>query len=767
MKRRIHPLEILWCCLLLNPLAAARALPEAGEIVGMVTAPDGSGLPGARISIRQVTEDRTFSVVAGGRGVYRVPDLPAGRYELRAELNGFEPSEIEGVAISEGESRTVDFRLAIATIREIVTVVGNTPRDSVQATEVRESSARDVGEAAAHACGLNKIRKGGIANDVILRGFQSRDLNVLIDGQRIYGACPNHMDPAVFHVDFAEVDRIEIGKGPFDVRNQGSLGGLVNIITRKPDQGFHATANLSAGSYDFVNPSATIQYGNSRLSALGGYSYRISQPYVYGSGKSFTQYGNYRPSAQDSDAFAIGTAWGRFSVSPRANHLVQIAYSRQQADHVLYPYLMMDAIYDDADRINFGYRIDKPFDRLEALTVQGYYTQVRHWMTDEFRTSSLSSPRGYSMGTYATTRTVGGKVEAGRENLTLGLEAFSRYWSASTQMAGMAYKPQASIPDVETVAIGAYVEYRKSLRDNLRLELGGRVDRADTNTDPSLANTNLYFAYNSTRSTSAVDSYPSGSARLIYSMPLGLEFSAGIGSTVRIPDAVERYFALRRAGSDWVGNPALEPSRNSGFDGSVSLRQRGLFVSSSVFWNQVDNYIALTRAVRVNPVPGVMNSNARSYENVGASIYGTEVQLVYSFTSRLFLSSAMAYIRGTQDPEPARNIFSTNLAEMPPINSRTDLRYDTGRYWAEVEGVFVGPQDNVDTDLQETPTPGYGIANARVGINFKRLAVAFGVYNIFDRFYYENLSYQRDPFRSGTRVYEPGRNFFINVSYRF
>jgi len=41
------------------------------------------------------------------------------------------------------------------------------------------------------------------------------------------------------------------------------------------------------------------------------------------------------------------------------------------------------------------------------------------------------------------------------------------------------------------------------------------------------------------------------------------------------------------------------------------------------------------------------------------------------------------------------------------------------------------------------------------------------VHNIFDRFYYENLSYQRDPYRSGTRVYEPGRNLFVNVSYRF
>jgi iron complex outermembrane receptor protein len=243
------------------------------------------------------------------------------------------------------------------------------------------------------------------------------------------------------------------------------------------------------------------------------------------------------------------------------------------------------------------------------------------------------------------------------------------------------------------------------LLDNLNLELGGRVDRTDTSADPTLANTNLYFAYNSTTSTSAVDAFPSGSARLVYSMPLGLEISAGVGSVVRIPDAEERYFALRRAGSDWVGNPNLVASRNTGFDGSVSLRLRGLFASSSFFWNQVDNFIALASAAKVNPIPGIVNSNARTYQNVEASIYGTEVQLVYSFTSRLFLSSAMSYMRGTQEPEPSLNIFSTNLPEMPPVRSRTTLRYDIGSYWVEAEGVFAGPQDNVDTDLLET-TPG-------------------------------------------------------------
>jgi iron complex outermembrane receptor protein len=39
--------------------------------------------------------------------------------------------------------------------------------------------------------------------------------------------------------------------------------------------------------------------------------------------------------------------------------------------------------------------------------------------------------------------------------------------------------------------------------------------------------------------------------------------------------------------------------------------------------------------------------------------------------------------------------------------------------------------------------------------------------NIFDKLNYENLSYQRDPFRSGVRVFEPGANVYINFSYRF
>jgi len=137
------------------------------------------------------------------------------------------------------------------------------------------------------------------------------------------------------------------------------------------------------------------------------------------------------------------------------------------------------------------------------------------------------------------------------------------------------------------------------------------------------------------------------------------------------------------------------------------------------------------------------------------------------FTRQLFLSSDLSYVRGTRTVVPAEGILTPNLSEIPPLRSRTSLRFETGRFLAEIEGVFGGTQRNVDTLLGEQSTAGYGIANLRGGINLKGLALSFGLNNIFDRNYYEYLSCQRDPFRSGARVYEPGRNFFVNIAYRY
>ena len=41
-----------------------------------------------------------------------------------------------------------------------------------------------------------------------------------------------------------------------------------------------------------------------------------------------------------------------------------------------------------------------------------------------------------------------------------------------------------------------------------------------------------------------------------------------------------------------------------------------------------------------------------------------------------------------------------------------------------------------------------------------------GVENLFDRAYREHLSYQRDPFRAGVAVPEPGRSFTFSLRFQ-
>jgi iron complex outermembrane receptor protein len=747
----------------------ARNPTATGSIAGTITAPDGARLPGVVVSVSS-DGHLVSQVVSGDQGVYRVSGLEARRYQVTATLDGFRTAvcEVDGAA---GDAVTLDITLQVGSLVESVTVVGSADRESLELPRIRESGARDVGEALAGLAGVWKVRRGAIANDIVVRGYQGENITVLIDGARLYGACPNNMDPAAFHVDFAEVERIEIGKGPFDVKNQGGLGAAVNIVTKRAPAGAHANAQFSTGSFGYVNPTATASYGNGRAAILGGYSMRRGDPYLDGSGASMLATANYRSSSFDLRAFDVNTAWMRTDLSVNSAHAFQASATRQRAGTVMYPYLQMDASYDDADRLNLAYDFRNAGGPVQAVRVQGYATRVEHWMTDELRQTSVGMSRAYSMATRARTATQGMKAEATFSGATAGVEVYRREWNAETELAMMKYAPQYSIPDVTMISAGVFAEYSRRFADSVTLDLGGRVDSTRSDADAAKANTALYTAYQGGFQTSAADTYPSGKVRLAYKPATNLTVTAGLGHTVRVPDPQERYFALRRAGSDWVGNPFLVPTANTGVEIGASWRTGILFLHAVAHRDALSNAIGVYDQARVNTVAGVTNPYARSYRNVDATMTGAEVEAVVSITDRLFVAADLSFVQGRQAVDPAAGVNSQWLAEMPPARGRVALRYERRGQrrsaFVEVEGIYSAGQTHVDTDLRETPTPPYALLNARLGGSFRRARFSVGLSNLLNRTYMESLSYQRDPFRSGAKVYEPGRNIFVNVAVAF
>lgn len=763
MKLRIRTFVLVVVGLALLAASARTAPLPMGKVSGIALGPSNEGIPGITITISKAGSALQETVTGYG-GEFSFSQLDPGQYHVHAALEGIMSSEKVPVEVQPGKTVRATLAMSFLKLHEAITVRGH--YETLATTEIRESPAVDLGEAMMRMPGLAKVRKGAIANDIVVRGLQRDNINVLIDGCKIYGACPNRMDSPAFHVDFSEIEHIEVTKGPFDIENQGSLGGLVNIVTRRPESGFHLGATLAGGTAEYVNPSLNLSYGGSVVTAAAGFSWRSSDAYRDGAGRRFTETANYILPKLDSRAYGVGTAWGKLYLTPRAGEKIELAYTRQQADLVYYPGLQMDSPWDHADRLGITWTRQNLTGFLADFQVHAYVNQVKHWMTDELRITGLKTPRGYSMGTNADTQALGLKAAATVKGFRLGFEGIHRNWNASTMMAKMNYTPQASIPDVDSNLFGVFIAREWNIGSSLQLHAGARLDQSRTAADASLANTNLYFAYHSTRLTSRTDTLPSGTIRLTWKAASRFELSLGGGRTVRIPDPAERYFALKRQGSDWVGNPELLPTRDTGADLKATWHFRMGALSATAFYQSLADWIALINQPRLAMQPGVMNTMARSYANADARMWGAEAEFSYALTPRLFAAASLSWVRGEKDVDPARHINSANLGEVPPLSSRLFVRYDTGHVYGEVEGILTAAQNRVDTDLQELPTPGWQILNLRLGATFRDFRVQAAVDNVFDRLYSEHLANARDPFRTGARVYEPGRRFIVTVTYK-
>ena len=81
--------------------------------------------------------------------------------------------------------------------------------------EIEERRPRDVGGFFREVPGASVIKKGGMALDPVIRGSKYDQLNVIIDGGvRVFGACPNRMDPSTAHVSRRIWRRSSCSKGP-------------------------------------------------------------------------------------------------------------------------------------------------------------------------------------------------------------------------------------------------------------------------------------------------------------------------------------------------------------------------------------------------------------------------------------------------------------------------------------------------------------------------------------------------------------------------
>jgi len=95
---------------------------------------------------------------------------------------------------------------------DVVEKVNSTVFKNISADDIKSA---DLAEALAkRSPSISIVRRSGIANDIILRGQKKDNINILIDAAKIYGACPNRMDPPTSHVLTNNIESIKVIEGP-------------------------------------------------------------------------------------------------------------------------------------------------------------------------------------------------------------------------------------------------------------------------------------------------------------------------------------------------------------------------------------------------------------------------------------------------------------------------------------------------------------------------------------------------------------------------
>ena len=100
-----------------------------GAIGGSVSDPTGGVLPGVTVTLNnaQGTVGGRQTTQTDERGAYQFVRLVPGTYTVKAELQGFRPTEQRDLVVNADVTARADLKLEIGTLTEGVTVSGEAP----------------------------------------------------------------------------------------------------------------------------------------------------------------------------------------------------------------------------------------------------------------------------------------------------------------------------------------------------------------------------------------------------------------------------------------------------------------------------------------------------------------------------------------------------------------------------------------------------------------------------------------------------------------
>jgi len=150
-------------------------------------------------------------------------------------------------------------RMPSENVLAATTVITRSDIERLQITDLPTLLSRQPGVDIATSGGIGK------QSSIFMRGTNSSHVLVLVDGVKWYSATAG--SPAIQDFPVEQIERVEIVRGPRSgLYGAEAIGGVIQIFTRKGQQGVTPYAKVSYGSHDSKQVSAGVSGGNEQTS---------------------------------------------------------------------------------------------------------------------------------------------------------------------------------------------------------------------------------------------------------------------------------------------------------------------------------------------------------------------------------------------------------------------------------------------------------------------------------------------------------------------
>ncbi|MCL1477273.1 MULTISPECIES: TonB-dependent receptor [unclassified Marinobacter] len=606
-------------------------------------------------------------------------------------------------------------------------------------------------------------RMGGRGLEPIIRGQGRERVDVLLDGIRVEGACPNRMDPPTSRLSSALAPSLQVLTNNQTLRWGPVAGGQIVATTADPSfNGRTTTGQVTVGGADngngkLANAAAAVGSDDAWLRLSGGYD--EANDYEDGSGNDVR-------SAHKNAEGRVEGGWRS------ANDVyVKAMTSRQEERDVKYAGSGMDAPKTDTDL----YRLE-----LSAPVAKGEWSLLA-WQADVdhiMDNFSLRPVGMMKMQTNSTTQTRGlrfilDQSPTGRIDWAAGVDVETNDWDATLFNVTGAMPMAASLmwPGVGRERAGVFAEAFMRLGSAAKVGAGLRYDRVEMDATKAdqvggmgLTPATLYQSEYGVNSMPANDDSVSGFASAEWRLPQQQALTLTGSRSVRSPGVTERYIARSTASDSWIGNPQLETEKHYKLELALS-GQSGNWRWKPVVWaDQVEDFVL--RYKQENGVEGCNKSGGCSrYENIDARLLGVEANLGWS-DGTWSSNSALAAVRGENRDD------NRPLPQIPPLQFIQTLGWQQHGHSIEAQWQLARRQDRIDlaSGLDAGASPGYGVFNVSGSHPLTGyLTFNWALDNLFDNTWAPHVSRSNsDPFNpEAVRVNEPGRTVRAALTARW